>query len=132
MDAASLESFAASYTAAWCSQHAASVASFFAERGSLTINGGPPSVGRAAITAAAQGFMSAFPDMIVAMDGVEVEGDHVVYRWTLTGTNAGSGGSGRAVRISGYEEWRLGTDFLIAGSQGHFDQAEYDRQLATP
>ncbi len=129
-DAASLEAFAASYTAAWCSQHAASVAAFFAERGSLTINGGAPSVGRAAITTAAQGFMSAFPDLVVAMDGLEVGVDHAVYRWTLTGTNAGPGGSGRTVRVSGYEEWRLGPDGLIAESQGHFNQADYDRQLA--
>lgn len=130
MDAASLEAFAASYTAAWCSQHAASVAAFFAERGSLTINGGPPSVGRAAITTAAQGFMSAFPDMVVAMDGIEVAADRAVYRWTLTGTNTGPGGSGRAVRISGREEWQLGADGLIAESKGHFDQADYDRQLS--
>lgn len=130
MDAASLDAFAASYTAAWCSQHAASVASFFAERGSLTINGGAPSVGRTAITAAAQGFMSAFPDLVVAMDGVAGDADRAVYRWTLTGTNTGPGGTGRAVRISGYEEWRLGADGLIAESQGHFDQADYDRQLS--
>jgi uncharacterized protein (TIGR02246 family) len=132
MDAASLEALAARYTAAWCSQEAANVAAFFAERGSLTINGGPPSRGRAAITAAAQGFMSAFPDMVVAMDGVEANGHRAVYRWTLTGTNTGPGGTGRVVRISGYEEWTLGADGLIAESQGHFDQADYDRQLATP
>lgn len=130
-DALSLETFAARYTAAWCSQRAADVAAFFAERGSLTINGGPPAVGHAAITAAAQGFMSAFPDMVVAMDGVAADADRAVYRWTLTGTHTGPGGSGRAVRISGYEEWRLGADGLIAESQGHFDQADYDRQLAT-
>jgi hypothetical protein len=53
MDAARLREFATRYTAAWCSQNAASVASFFADRGSLTINDGTPSVGRAAITVAA-------------------------------------------------------------------------------
>ena len=83
--------FARNYTAAWCSQNAARVASFFAENGSLTINGGTPSVGRAAITAAAQEFMTAFPDMVVTMDNVTGEGGHVVYRWTLTGTNTGPG-----------------------------------------
>jgi predicted ester cyclase len=131
MDRHGLELFAAKYTAAWCSQRAAEVASFFAERGALTINGGPPSIGRAAITGAAQGFMTAFPDMVVAMDGVEADGDRAVYRWTLTGTNTGPGGGGRAVRISGYEAWRIGADGLIAESQGHFDQAAYDRQLST-
>ena len=129
MDLHGLELFATKYTAAWCSQQAAQVASFFAEHGSLTINGGPPALGRDAITAAAQGFMTAFPDMVVAMDGVEARPDRAVYRWTLAGTNTGPGGTGRGVRISGYEVWTLGTDGLIAESHGHFDQAEYSRQL---
>ncbi len=129
MDIAKLQEFARQYTAAWCSQHAASVAAFFAEGGSLKINDGAPSVGRTAITAAAQGFMTAFPDMVVAMDGVSLEGAHAVYRWTLTGTNTGPGGTGKAVRISGFEEWTIGTDGLVAESNGHFDEAEYQRQL---
>jgi hypothetical protein len=54
-----------------------------------------------------------------------------VYRWTLTGTNTGPGGTGRPVRISGQEEWTFGADGLIAESRGHFDQADYNRQLAT-
>jgi len=33
------------------------------------------------------------------------------------------------VRISGFEEWRIGEDGLIAESQGHFDSADYRRQL---
>jgi len=129
MGAARLEELGARYTAAWCSQDAASVAAFFAENGSLKINDGTPAVGRTAITAAAQGFMTAFPDMVVSMDSVAGEGRRAVYRWTLTGTNTGPGGTGRAVRIRGYEEWTLDADGLIAESKGHFDQAEYDRQL---
>lgn len=129
MDAATLNDFGTRYTAAWCSQDAASVAAFFAVGGSLTINGGVPSVGRAAITAAAQGFMTAFPDLVVAMDGVSLDGARAVYRWTLTGTNTGSGGTGRPVRISGYEEWTFGADGVIADSQGHFDADDYNRQL---
>ncbi len=129
MDIARLKEFGAKYTAAWCSQDAASVAAFFAENGSLTINDGAPAVGRPAITAAAQGFMTAFPDMVVAMDGVSLDGGRAVYRWTLTGTNTGPGGTGKAVRISGREEWRFGADGLIAESRGHFDEAEYNRQL---
>ena len=58
-----LREFASRYTAAWCSGDAVSVAAFFAPGGSLTINGGTPSVGRSAITEAAQGFMTAFPDL---------------------------------------------------------------------
>ncbi len=124
-----METFAERYTAAWCSQDAARVASFFAPDGSLQINDGAPAVGRPAITAAAQGFMTAFPDLVVTMDALDSAGSGFVYRWTLTGTNTGPGGTGRPVRISGYEEWTLGADGLIARSSGHFDAAEYQRQL---
>ncbi len=129
MDAAQLTTFGTNYTAAWCSQEAASVAAFYAENGSLTINEGTPSVGRTAITAAAQGFMTAFPDMVVAMDDVRLQESGAVYRWTLTGTNTGPGGTGKAVRISGFEEWRFGPDGLIAKSKGHYDESDYRRQL---
>jgi len=124
-----LRAFATRYTAAWCSQEPARVASFFTEGGSLKINDGAPSVGRAAIAAAAEGFMTAFPDMVVTMDRISVDGNDVVYRWTLTGSNTGPGGTGKSVCISGYEEWAIGADGLIAGSKGHFDEAEYQRQL---
>ena len=125
-----LQSFAERYTAAWCSQNAASVAAFFAPNGSLTINEGQPSVGRAAITAAAQEFMTAFPDMKVIMDSISSEGDRAIFRWTLDGHSTGSGGSGAHVRISGFEGWRIGDDGLIATSLGHFDASDYQQQLA--
>jgi hypothetical protein len=68
--------------------------------------------------------------MVVAMDGLDIVDDrHAVYRWTLTGTSSGPGGNGNAVRISGYEEWTLDEDGLIAQSLGHFDAADYRRQL---
>lgn len=129
MDPAALHDFATSYTAAWCSQNPESVAAHFAENGSLQINDGQPSVGRAAITAAAADFMTSLPDMVVAMDGISGEGLRAVYRWTLTGTNTGPGGTGNAVRVSGYEAWTLNGDGLIAESKGHFDAEEYDRQI---
>jgi hypothetical protein len=56
--------------------------------------------------------------MIVRMGGAELLGaDRAVYRWTLTGTNTGLGGSGKAVRISGHEEWRFAADGLVAESK---------------
>ena len=124
-----LREFAERYTAAWCSQDAARVASFFAPTGSLAINGGAPAVGRGAITAAAQGFMTAFPDLQVSMDDLRIAGAKVIYKWTLAGANTGPGGTGRRVRISGFEEWQIGADGLVAESQGHFDSAEYQRQI---
>lgn len=124
-----LRDFAGRYTAAWCSGNAASVAAFYSPQGSLTINGGTPSVGRVAITEAAQGFMTAFPDLMVYMDDLLEDKGKVVYKWTLEGTNTGPGGTGNRVRISGFEEWRIGDDDLVAESLGNYDAAEYQRQV---
>lgn len=125
----SVRALAERYTAAWCSQKAASVADQYAVDGSLQVNDGAPAVGREAIAATAQSFMGAFPDLRVMLDQLRAEGDGYVYHWTLTGTNSGPGGAGKSVRISGYEEWTLTTDGLIARSLGHFDAAGYARQL---
>ncbi len=53
----------------------------------------------------------------------------VIYKWILEGTNSGPGGTGKRVRISGFEEWRIGGDGLIAESLGSFAAAEYQRQV---
>ncbi len=124
-----LRDFAARYTAAWCSQNAASVAAFFSPTGSLAINGAAPAIGRAAITASAQDFMTAFPDLVVTMDDLIEDGDRIRYHWTLAGANTGPGGTGHRVRISGVERWRIGADGLVAESAGSFDAAEYQRQI---
>jgi len=124
-----LTDLATRYTAAWCSHEPQRVAEFFAEDGSLTINRGAPATGRAAIAAAAQDFMTAFPDLVVVMNSLGVSGPTVYYHWTLTGTNTGPAGTGRPVQISGYEEWTFGPDGQIARSLGYFDEAAYRAQL---
>ena len=73
--------------------------------------------------------MTSFPDLRVVMDELITRADRIEYHWTLTGTNTGPGGTGHPVRISGFELWQIGTDGLIASSQGHFDNSEYLRQL---
>ncbi len=101
--------FAERYTAAWCSQGAASVAPFY--------------------SAVVQSFMTAFPNLRVILNEVTTRDDCARYHRTLTGTNTGPGGTGHTVPISRFESWRFGEDGLIASSQGHFDSAEYRRQL---
>ena len=110
MESEELREFATRSTAAWCSQDAASVAAFYSDFGSLTVNDSTPAVGRDAITDVAQGFMTAFPDMQVIMDDLVVDNRQTQYHWTLVGTNDGPGGTGNSVRISGYEEWTIGDD----------------------
>lgn len=101
-DPAILRDFAVRYTAAWCSQNPSSVAGFFSPRAGLSVNGGTLAVGREAITETVQGFMNTFPDLRVLLDGVVLQGDDVVYSWTLTGTNTAPGGTGQPVHISGF------------------------------
>ena len=124
-----LKNFAKRYAEAWCSQNPEKVAAFFAQRGSISINNSPPAVGRAAIAKEAQAFMTTFPDMIVTMDKVSRDPDGTKFHWTLTGTNTGPSGTGKRVRISGYELWKIDNDGLIAESKGYFDATDYERQL---
>jgi uncharacterized protein (TIGR02246 family) len=121
-----LRGFAARYTAAWCSKTPENVAAFFASDASLAINGQPPAVGRAAITAVARDFMTAFPDLEVLFDDLNLLDDHVEYHWTLRGTHATTH---YPVQVSGFEVWRFAEDGLIAESQGQFDAADYQRQV---
>jgi uncharacterized protein (TIGR02246 family) len=129
-DLRQLRAFAERYTAAWCSIDPRRVAEHYAPDGSLTINDGPPSVGRDSITKTAQSFYVALPDMRVYMNNLVVDDEHIEYHWTFTGTNTGPGGTGKAVRVTGYEEWAISDEGLIAASRGHYDAAEYARQLA--
>jgi predicted ester cyclase len=129
-DPEKLRAFADHYTASWCSMDPVAVAAHYAPEGSLAINGGAPAVGRDAITAVAASFYEALPDMQVYFDDLVVDGDRIEYHWTFTGTNAGPGGTGKAVRVKGYESWTIDEDGLIAASLGNYDADEYARQLA--
>jgi len=90
------------------------------------MNNNAPAVGRAAV---ARGFMRDFPDVIVTMNNVTRDSDGTKFHWTLTGTNTSPRGTGNRARITGYELWSIENDGLIAESKGHFDTAEYERQL---
>ena len=129
MEKAQLTNFGKKYAAAWCSQKPESVAAFFVANGSLSVNADAPAVGRESITKVAQGFMTAFPDMIVSMDSLPTTSKGVEFHWTLTGTNSGPNGTGKKVRISGFELWQIDNDGLIQESKGSFDAEEYNRQL---
>lgn len=124
-----MNDFAERYTAAWCGQDPASVAAFFAENGSLTINGGEPARGREAITEAVRGYMTGFPDHLLLFDKLEERDGRVRFHWTFEGTNTGPGGTGSRVRFSGFEAWLIGDDGLIQDSRGTYDEADYQRQL---
>ena len=73
--------------------------------------------------------MTAFPDLKVYFDDLVAAQNRVTYKWTLEGTNSGPGGTGKRVRISGFENWRIGDDGLVAESLGNYDAGEYQRQV---
>jgi SnoaL-like polyketide cyclase len=99
------------------------VAAHYVPGGTIAINGGDA----AGIAEVAEGFIASFPDIEVFMDDLVLREDGIVeYRWTFTGTSAETG---QRVRVPGFEEWTIAPDGLIAESRGHYDQAEYDRQL---
>ncbi len=129
MDTERLQELGAAYTAAWNQLDPARVASFHDETSSLKVNDAEPAVGREAIAEVAQGFMTAFPDMVLIMDSIVPTATGATYHWTYSGTNTGPGGTGMAVRFSGYEEWTLSEDGLLTRSLGHFDEEEYNHQL---
>ncbi len=124
-DEARIREFARSYTDAWCSHDPTRVADHYVKGGTIAINGGDPTE----VTEVARSFIDAFPDIQVFMDNVVFNDETVEYHWTFTGTNTGPGGTGRAVRITGFEEWTFGDEGLVAVSRGSYDQDEYDRQL---
>lgn len=124
-DDALIREFARSYTDAWCSHDPTKVAAHFVPGGTIAINGGAPTE----VTEVARSFIDAFPDIQVFMDEVVLNDETVEYHWTFTGTNRGPGGTGKAVRITGLEEWTIGDDGLVVESRGSYDQDEYDRQL---
>lgn len=124
-----LKDFATRYAAAWSSQDPEALSRFYAENGSLRVNDGEASIGRDAIANTARSFMAAFPDMVVRLEELRQTNEGVEFHWHWTGTNTGPGGTGNAVDLRGHEEWTLTEDGLILESLGHYDEAEYERQL---
>ncbi len=120
--------FATRYAAAWSGQNPVAFGEFYEATGSLIVNGSASS-GRAAVVETARSYMAAFPDMVVRLDSLLEEPDATVFHWTWSGTNTGPGGTGRSVRIAGYERWTFGAHGLLMTSDGHFDSDEYQRQL---
>ena len=120
---AELDEFAQRYAKAWCSPESGKRSGFFAENGSSDIER------RTADSGAGKR----------AQDSCNISGHDRDLRQTraarrpngisLDINRQSDAGTGNHVRISGYELWKIDNDGLIAESKGHFDAAEYERQL---
>jgi hypothetical protein len=96
---AKLRDFAASYTAAWCSRNASSVAAFYSQDGLLSVNRGTPAVGRKAIT---DGGARIYVQLsrAASASGRPRQVEPVGYHWTLIGTNKAPEGQASRGAIS--------------------------------
>ena len=124
-DMGELDDFAFRYAKAWCSHNPEAVVAFYAPNASISVNDGAPTP----IGEVARSFMRDFPDMVVKFDRLRNTPTGTEFHWTLTGTNTGPGGTGKKVRVSGYELWKIDNEGFIAESKGHIDAADYERQL---
>jgi uncharacterized protein (TIGR02246 family) len=123
----SIDDIAAAYTAAWNSKSPEAVASFYAQDGVIVINRGEPWQGRSRVADMAAGFYADVPDLTLTCDSVRAAGDHLIYVWTFTGHDAGTG---NPLTIHGWEEWDMDADMKVKASRGWFDAEEYGRQAA--
>ena len=73
--------------------------------------------------------MQPFPDLKVYFDDLLEKHGTVIYKWTLEGTNTGPGGTGKRVRISGFEEWRMDADCLVANRLATSTPPRIERQV---
>ena len=82
--------------------------------------------------AAARGWKSAFPDLVMTADKLVAEGDLVTVLWSARGTNTGTGNglpaTGKALTGRGITIWRI-VDGRIAEEWSAFDQFSILEQL---
>ncbi len=89
-------------------------------------------VGLAEDQAAARGWKSAFPDLVMTADELIAEGDLVTVLWSARGTNTGTGNglpaTGKALTGRGITIWRI-VDGRITEEWSAFDQLSIMQQL---
>ncbi len=124
-----METFDRSYTRVLSGVRSEFVAKFFKENGTLQLNENQPTVGRSQIAEVAKSLMNDLPDMVVNYDSLVTKSTGTEFHWTLTGTNSGLAGTGKKVKVSGYELWQMGKNSLILKTEGHFPTVGYNRQL---
>jgi steroid delta-isomerase-like uncharacterized protein len=89
-------------------------------------------IGLAEDQAAARGWKSAFPDMVMTPDKLVAEGDLVTVLWSARGTNTGSGNglpaTGKTLSGRGITIWRI-VDGRITEEWSAFDRLSIMQQL---
>jgi len=95
----------------------------------------PAEPGGGGMAKIAKDFRAAFPDLSFETEMMIVEGDLVAARWTMTGTNTGpwggQGPTGKSVRFSGINIFRI-EDGMVVELWNHRDDLGLMQQLGRP
>ena len=126
-DVQTAQRMAKDHCAAWTSRNPDVVARRYADKPTMSMNGGDPMTSRPQIRDMAAGFMEDFPDLVLSLDTVLVADHHMVYAWTFEGHHKVTGNH---VRFSGWEEWDLDDNLNVIKSLGWYDASDYERQVA--
>ncbi len=121
-----IQRMAQNYAIAWSSGNPPQVAEFYTAEGEISINGGEPVKGTAALVDMVAGFYQAFPDLEVRCDLMRLAGLHGLFAWTLEGHHADTGNH---VQVTGWEEWTLSDEMKVTKSLGWYDEDDYQRQI---
>jgi steroid delta-isomerase-like uncharacterized protein len=91
--------------------------------------------GRAGFRAWQAGFLQAFPDIHIEIQGVVADGENVVLRWLATGTHTGDGlgvpASGRRIAVPGMS-WVVVRDGQLVEGWDRWNQGAMMEQLRAP
>ena len=122
-----VEKMAREHAAAWTNGEADRIAEMFAEKGSISVNGGAPNVGHVDIIEQAKGLLATFPGLVVHCHETRHAGDRAVFIWTLEGRHAKTG---NLVTLPGWHEWELNENMKVEHCRGYYDAASFERQVA--
>ena len=121
-----VERMAKEHAAAWSEGASQKIVELFAEHGTISVNGGEPHVGRAAIGENAKELLATFPGLVVHCRETRHAGDRAVFIWTLEGNHAETG---NFVSLAGWHEWELNDDMQVKRCCGFFHAGDLERQI---
>ncbi len=110
---------------AWSAHDPEGVAELYEENALFIINLGEPMNGLISRAEMVRGYCEGVPDLKLFSDKVRLAGDGAIALWTAQGT---SKETGKFIKFSGWESWKVSPNGLISRSDGWYDAEDYERQ----
>lgn len=124
---------AQAYLRGWNDHDGAAVTRLFSPNGTYVGPTLPGPLSGQAIAEYVAGLVTAFPDLVFAVEGISVDGDQVTVQWRMQGTNTGPfpgapQPTGGTCDLRGVDVITVGSDG-ITSVVGYFDQKTFIEQL---